>query len=137
MHTFVSFVTTGNCNMNQQCEDEVDMYLNSFCASAIPSMVTSATDSLTIVPSQCIQTTLTTTVSPTCTNTVPFATDDVTIPAPSMENASPVTAEVNNTSVIVLAALLCLSVILLAVVTGALVWTCRIMKKRERGKTSR
>ena len=121
-------------NVNRECEDEVDEFLNSYCANltAIAGLPTASTVDNVITPSQCTQATVTATVTSSCTNSVGGAFQ-VTIPISSMESGdqSPLTPETNNTPILALGALLALSMVLLAVVTTGWVCTCLIMKKRD------
>jgi hypothetical protein len=133
---------------DRECEDEVDAFLNSYCADlaaltaaattspTLPPTITTTTTAIT--PSQCTQATLTTTVTPSCTNSAtPGGTSfQVTIPIiPDFENSgdqSPLTTgEIDNVPILILGALLGLSVLLLAVVSTGWVCTCLIVKKRE------
>ena len=126
-------------NDGQQCEIEVDAFLNSYCAdlTATSTLPTTSAVDYVVTPSQCTQTTITTTVIPSCTNSAGGAFQ-ATIPVSSVESGdrSPLTAETNNAPIVALGALLGLFVVLLAVVTTGWVCTCLIMKKRETAQSS-
>ena len=125
-------------NDGQQCEIEVDAFLNSYCAdlTAISTLPTTSAVDYVVTPSQCTQTTVTTTVTPSCTNS--GGTFQVTIPILSMESEdrSSLASETNNAPILALGALLGLFVVLLAVMTTGWVCTCLIMKKRETAQSS-
>ena len=136
--TIIGCTTT----INRECEDEVDAFLNSYCADL--AALTAATPPPTlpptavnnaITPSQCTQATLTTTVTPSCTNPAAGGGNSfqVTIPIPDSgeSDQSPLTIETGSVPILILAALLGLSVLLLAAVATGWVCTCLIMKKRE------
>ena len=133
--TFVYTYIGCNTN-NQQCENEVDAFLNSYCADlvATPPPPPPPTTGADISPTQC---TLTTTVTPTCTNTAAGGGSfQVTIPISDSANSgdqseSALSAETNDAPLLVLGALMGLSVVLLAVVSTGWVCTCLIMKRRE------
>ena len=124
--------------IDRECENEVDAFLNSYCADlASLAAATPPPPTLhpTITPSQCTQATLTTTVTPSCTNPVAGGGNSfqvtISIPDSGESDQSPLTVETGSIPILVLAALLGLSVLLLAVVSIGWVCTCLIMKKRE------
>lgn len=137
------YINTTGCTttINHQCEEEVDAFLNSYCAdltaltaATTPSPTTAASNAIT--PSQCTQATLTTTVTPSCTNSVVGGGNGFQVTIPDSVNSGesdqlPLTVETGSVPVLVLAALLGLSVLLLAVVSTGWVCTCLVMKKRE------
>ena len=126
--------------IDRECEDEVDAFLNSYCAdlAALAAATPPPTLHPAITPSQCTQATLTTTVIPSCTNPAAGGGNSfqITIPISDSANSgesdqSLLTVETDSVPILVLAALLGLSVLLLAVVSTGWVCTCLIMKKRE------
>ena len=124
--------------INRECEDEVDAFLNSYCAdlAALAAVTPPPTLHPTITPSQCTQATLTTTVvTPSCTNPAAGGGNSFQVTIPILDSGesdqSPLTVETGSVPILVLAALLGLSVLLLAVVSIGWVCTCLIMKKRE------
>ena len=137
MHICMTLILGCTATIDRECEDEVDAFLNSYCAdlAALAAVTPPPTLHPTITPSQCTQATLTTTVTPSCTNPAAGGGNSfqVTIPIPDSGESDqlPLTVETGSVPTLVLAALLGLSVLLLAVVSTGWVCTCLVMKKRE------
>lgn len=122
------------------CEESVDAYLNSYCASATLSTVIIG-PTVTVTTTQAVTTiTQTETVTKPGQTTTTTVTASVTCP-PSGQCNSPRTNSTavlapSNTSAqkstLALGALLGLCMILLIIVTTGWVWTFTAMKKKER-----
>ena len=166
MITPYSFIISDCGDMDRACEETLDNFLNSFCKnitlavtttcpfavySNATKMLNTATTTSPSGPSQlntldqCRATTMTTTVSPSCSQSQQSVLNQpactCTSSAMPMKCPSPSNSSLESTkksdqttcmnSATALGALLALSVVLLAVVTTGWVCTCLIMKKRQ------
>ena len=166
MITPYSFIISDCGNMDRACERTLDNFLNRFCKditlmatttcpfavnSNATKMLNTATTASPSGPSQlntldqCRATTMTTTVSPSCSQSQQSVLSQpactCTSSAMPMESLSPSSSSLELTeksdqttcmnSAMVLGVLLALSVVLLAVVTTGWVCTCLTMKKRQ------
>lgn len=144
------------CANNNACEEQVDAYLNSYCASATASTTTingGPTTTVTLIEAALTLTqteTITSTSRTTVTDTREAAatvtvTSTCVLSAPGSQCSALAStnsnAELlaqsnsNHKSVLALGALLALSVVVLLVVTVGWVCTCFAVKKKDRTKT--
>ena len=130
-----------NTTAKEECEMKVDTFLNDHCKSiATTTDQQCANTTVTMDPTQCSATDKTTvlytqivTVNLTCTQSSSTASFDQTTTTLTRPLSSKMA--LNNgisTTNIALAALLALSVVVLAVVTTGWVCTCLVTKKRAR-----